>query len=50
MVGVSGRSIRVVIIERASGNVIWDDWKRQGVVPAGLLGNIVRDIAYDRRR
>lgn len=50
MVGVSGRSVVVAMIERVSGNVIWDDWRRQGVVPARLLGNIVRAMAYERRK
>ena len=48
--GVSGRSVRVAIVEIARGRVVCDVWSRQGERPIGVLGVTVRVIAYDSRR
>ena len=50
MVGVRGRRRRVPTVVRARGRVDCREGSRQGVVPARLLGEIVRAIAYERRR
>lgn len=38
------------MVERARGAVNWDEGRRQGVVPARLLGDIVSVRAYESRR
>lgn len=48
--GVSGRSIRVERVDAARGSVSWLCGRRQGVVPARLLGDMVKVIAYESRR
>lgn len=45
-----GSNSKVAVVETARGRVFCDAGKRQGVVPAVLLGDIVRAMAYDRRR
>ena len=50
MVGVRGSRSRVPIVERARGRVACNDGRRQGVVPARLFGEMVRAMAYERRR
>ena len=48
--GVRGRRSIVEEAVIARGRVIWVDGRRQDDVPAGVFGNIVRDMAYERRR
>lgn len=43
--GVSGRSVRVATRDVAKGRVSCVEGRRQGVVPAKLLGDMVRVIA-----
>lgn len=43
--GVSGRRQIVAEVEMARGRVTWEGKRRQGVVPARLLGDMVRVIA-----
>lgn len=50
MVGVRGSRSRVPIVDRARGRVDCKEGRRHGVVPARLLGEIVRAMAYERRR
>lgn len=50
MAGVKGRRRMVAEVEIARGRLSCGVWKRQGAVPVRLLGNIVRVIAYERRR
>lgn len=48
--GVRGSSIRVIIVETVKGRVFWDDCRRQGDSPAGVLGGVVSVMAYESRR
>lgn len=48
--GVRGSSSKVAVVEMARGRVFCDDGKRHGVMPVVLLGDIVKAMAYDRRR
>lgn len=50
MPGVTGRRSIVTVVVIARGKVACGEERRQADVPAGVLGNIVRDIAYERRR
>ena len=50
MVGVRGSSSRAPIVDAARGSVDCREGSRQGVVPARLLGETVRAMAYERRR
>jgi len=43
--GVRGKREREPVREIARGRVVWREGSRQGVVPAKLLGDIVRVIA-----
>ena len=45
MAGASGRRQIVAEVEMARGRVSREDGRRQGVVPARLLGDIVRVMA-----
>lgn len=45
-----GNNSSVVVVKIARGRVFCNAGRRQGVVPAVLLGDIVRVMAYDRRR
>ena len=48
--GANGRRRVVAAVETARGRVNWGVENRQGVMPMRLLGNMVRVIAYERRR
>lgn len=50
MVGVRGRRRMVIAVVVARGRECCVCGRRQGVVPARLLGDIVRVIVYDSRR
>lgn len=50
MAGVRGRRRREVVAAIARGRVDWVEGSRHGVIPAVLLGDVVKVIAYDRRR
>lgn len=50
MAGVVGRRQIVVVVVRARGRVLCWGLSRQGSVPAGLFGGMVRVIEYDSRR
>lgn len=40
----------MAVVEIARGIVVCEEGRRHGVVPAVLLGDIVRVIAYERRK
>lgn len=48
--GVKGSRRAAAAVAVAVGSVAWGEGSRQGVVPARVLGDIVRVIAYERRR
>lgn len=48
--GVIGSISIVAVVVRVRGRVDLDRGSRHGSVPVGVLGNIVREIAYERRR
>lgn len=48
--GISGRRRRVPMVNTAVGRVRLGEVRRQGAVPVVLFGNIVKVIAYDKRR
>lgn len=50
MVGVRGSKEIVNMVRMASGNVSCGEWRRQGVKPVTLLGDMVSVMAYDNRR
>lgn len=50
IVGVRGSKRIVAEVEMARGSVNCEEGRRQGAVPVRLLGEIVRAIAYERRR
>lgn len=50
MAGVRGRRSREAAVERARGMVCWREGSRHGVEPGRVLGDMVRVIAYERRR
>lgn len=45
-----GNKDKVAVVETARGRVSCVEGRRQGVVPVRLLGDMVRVIAYVRRR
>lgn len=50
MAGVRGRREMVIVVRMVSGRVSWVEGRRQGVVPVRLLGEMVRVMAWERRK
>lgn len=48
--GVRGSRRVARVVEMARGIVGYDEWRRQGVVPVRLFGDIVRVIVYESRK